>query len=75
MAGCVSIGVWMGGGGGGGGGSGPYRSFHVLRPVLASQLQLRKYEDDFQQMHGRKVKYQRDIQPVADDYQRYKVGN
>jgi hypothetical protein len=38
-----------------------------------SQLQLRKYEDDFQQLHGRKVKYQKDIYPVADDYQRYKV--
>ncbi len=45
----------------------------LQREKRTLQLQLRKYEDDFQQLHGRKVKYQKDIYPVADDYQRYKV--
>jgi hypothetical protein len=37
------------------------------------QHHLRKFEEEFLKTHGRKVKYQKDIQPVAEDYQRYKV--
>jgi hypothetical protein len=45
----------------------------LQREKRALQLQLRKYEDEFFAANGRKVKYQKDIFPVADDYQRYKV--
>ena len=44
----------------------------LQRQKRALQLQLRSYEDTFFKEHGRKVKYQRDIMPVAEDYQRYK---
>ncbi len=40
---------------------------------MSWQHHLRKFEEDFLKAHGRKVKYQKDIVPVAEDYQRYKV--
>lgn len=36
------------------------------------QVRLRDYEDKFMAEHGRKVKYHRDIAPVAAEYRRYK---
>lgn len=36
------------------------------------QVRLRDYEDRFMSEHGRKVKYHRDIAPVAAEYRRYK---
>ena len=36
------------------------------------QVRLREYEDRFMEEHGRKVKYHRDIAPVAAEYRRYK---
>ena len=36
------------------------------------QIRLREYEDKFMMDNGRKVKYHRDIAPVAAEYRRYK---
>ena len=38
------------------------------------QIKLREYEDNFMAQHGRKVRYHRDIIPVAAEYKRYKVS-
>lgn len=48
---------------------------HYELPWTVSRLQhhLRKFEEEFLKTHGRKVKFQKDIVPVAEDYQRYKV--
>lgn len=37
------------------------------------QVKLRDYEEKFMAQHGRKVRYHRDIVPVAAEYKRYKV--
>ncbi len=37
------------------------------------QAKLRDYESKFELSQGRKVKYHKDISPVENDYQRYKL--
>uniref|UniRef100_A0A7S1C6C0 FAM13A-like domain-containing protein n=1 Tax=Bicosoecida sp. CB-2014 TaxID=1486930 RepID=A0A7S1C6C0_9STRA len=44
----------------------------LRREKRALQLKLKTYEDEFQRVKGRKVRYHRDIVPVEAEYQRYK---
>lgn len=47
-----------------------YRALRREKRTL--QLKLKTYEDEFQRVKGRKVRYHRDIVPVEAEYQRYK---
>lgn len=57
-----------------GGGPSPsqdaYRALRREKRML--QLKLKTYEDEFQRLTGRKVRYHKDIRPVEAEYQRYK---
>ena len=47
-----------------------YRALRREKRML--QLKLKTYEDEFQRLTGRKVRYHKDIRPVEAEYQRYK---
>ncbi|EGR31678.1 hypothetical protein IMG5_104540 [Ichthyophthirius multifiliis] len=42
----------------------------LKRQILKEKLQI--YQDEFQKMHNRKIRYHKDIIPVEQEYQQYK---
>jgi hypothetical protein len=58
----------------GGGGEDNMKMYKKLRyEKKMLQIQLHKYQDEFQKLHGRAIKTAEDREPIRGEYKRYKV--